>query len=123
MTDVDEEYFTDILCDRAKGKDVAVPPEAARWALDAIGDLAAKLRSAETLLQAQVKFTEQLRVAANRAVANASHINQNYCGRVPPEKMSEWAEAKVAFNLVSVTPSPASVASAVVRSGPRSGRC
>lgn len=77
----------------------------------------ARIAALESLLAAQVDFTERLRHAANAAIANASHINQNYCRDVPKEKLSEWAEAQVTFNILSVTPSPAQAVSAVVRGG------
>lgn len=71
----------------------------------------------KALLAAQVDFTERLRRAASAAVAHASHISQNYCHDVPKDKLSEWVEAQITFNILSVTPSPAQAVSTWLRGG------
>lgn len=69
------------------------------------------------LLEAQCRFTEQLRSAANRMAAHASHVIQNYCGDVPEDKLAALSRAQVDFSEISMTPSPATAVSTVVRAG------
>lgn len=79
--------------------------------------LLTRISELESIIAAQVDFTERLRKAANAAVAHASHINQNFCGDVPADRLAAWAEAQTIFNVLSITPSPAQAFSTVARDG------